>query len=372
MKHYNINLFIEKIPINLNNIYPSDLNIYMPNIELFNYYDEIKYINIVLCKTIQAYEFIEFIKKEHNYKYISYYTKFTTHIMKELKNINPIVKDPNLFIHMAGTSPYKNTASLMYTWIQNNGFLNIDPLIQLHITCYSVCYKILIKKLKEMYNIDMNSYKIINNIMQYKNLYLYTIKLEPELYKKLITTANVAINISRKEGYGHYINEMRYFNTFIITMDSPPMNELVKDNINGILLYNKDNYELKKFTETKYKFYDYYPNIEELKDKIIYCIKNKNKLDVNGISRNMYMEDKQYLYKSMNTIIKNLYVKQKITTRIIIGNNYGGIVTDMNTIKQHKDRYISRYSIPYIMPVERAINIDTKLDLMLAEKIISG
>jgi glycosyltransferase involved in cell wall biosynthesis len=135
-----------------------------------------------------------------------------------------------------------------------------------------------------------------DEIFTYKNLILYNTvikKLTDEQYEDLLINANVAICPSSKEGFGHYINEARFFETFIITMDYPPMNELVFDNKNGILLKEYKKYE--DYKVSNYQLFKVYPNRYELAEKIIYCIKNKNILhDKAKISRQLFNEDLEY------------------------------------------------------------------------------
>jgi glycosyltransferase involved in cell wall biosynthesis len=310
---YDINFFLEHIiPNNYTDIFPSILNIFMPNQELFITFNELSKINYILCKSKLALTYFKYIKKEKKYNYTCYYTKFTTNIPKEIKN-KTIIKNKNLFVHFAGKSSMKGTDSLVYCWMKNNGFLHIDPNIELHITCYRTCFKKMKKNLKEYHNFDF-FLKSENDLIKYKNLYLHVIPISDELYKKFLVEANVSICTSTQEGYGHYINEARYFETFILSLDHPPMNELVKNEKNGILIDKLDKEKKEWLQEyTSYPLYKVYPNIEQLKEKLIYCIKNKDNLHILGKNgKNMFLKDKRYFKKKMNVIINNvLSVKLK-------------------------------------------------------------
>lgn len=312
-KKYDINLFLERIhPKNYTTMFPSSLNLLMPNQELFISFQELENIHYVLCKSKIALSYFKHIKKEKNYNYICFYTKFTTKIPKELKN-RTIDKNKNLFVHLAGKSAMKNTEFLIHCWIKNDGFIDIDPNIELHITCYRSCFKKMIERLKEYHNFNFQL-KSQNDVIIYKNMHLHNSPAPKELYEKLLTTASVAVCISLQEGFGHYINEARYFETFIISLDAPPMNELVKDNKNGVLIHKLDKSHKEWIGQfTSYKLYKVYPDIDELKEKLIYCIKNKDDLHELGKNgRDMYFKDKKYFIKKMNKIInKNIYRKLK-------------------------------------------------------------
>ena len=308
LDYCDVNLFLEHLPIN-KLLYPCKINMFMPNHELFFHFDKLPYVHYILCKTKIALEMFKYIKKENNYKYICLYTKFTTFIPKELrmpKHINN--KDPNLFVHMAGKSRFKNTASLMYCWIKNDGFLNIDPDIKLVITCYNSCFKYTMNELKNWFKlpIHLNKDSHRNDILIYKNIKLYVDKAPSNEYTNLLINANVAICTSEREGFGHYINESRYYKTPVITINYAPMNELIENNVNGFLIMKFKTAQTKQSQYMSIKTYKVYPNVDELTEKIIYCIKNKNSLVELGInSRKKFFKDKKFFNNKIKKIINN-------------------------------------------------------------------
>ena len=155
------------------------------------------------------------------------------------------------------------------------------------------------------------------NTATYKNMTIYFKSITPfSVYIDIITKANVAICISNKEGYGHYINEARYMKKFIITLDYPPMNELVidKDNKNGSIGNLGNGIVLKKknkfinrtgyYKETNFNFSEAYPDSDELRDSIIWCIKHKYELRKWGKNgRKMFLDDKKYFEDKMEKFI---------------------------------------------------------------------
>ena len=346
--YYNVNLFIEILPFKCKIMFPAKTNLFMPNNELFidtnednkkygknytyNRYEELKNIDFILCKTELCHTFFNFIKNEkyrnNIYNYQTIYTKFTSSISKEIKEIvdrddyNDTVIDPNLFIHLAGKSGFKNTPDLVHCWIKNKGFLDIDSDIKLVITCYEDCSKWFNKILNRFFKYDFEKDPDVNmnrktNIATYKNMTIYFKPVTPiNNFIDIITKANVAICISNKEGYGHYINEARYMNKFIITLDYPPMNELVIDKNdkngtggiggNGIVLKKKNKFIKQTYKETKFNFIEAYPDSSELRDSIIWCIKHKNELRKWGVNgRKMFLDDKKQFENSMEKFIGN-------------------------------------------------------------------
>jgi len=177
--------------------------------------------------------------------------------------------------------------------------------------------------IKKMYHYDLlNTYKFetVQNkqssttILKYKNLYLYTDLTPSDIkYKEIIKNADVAICPSRKENYPHYINTARYFNIFVITMNTLPMNELItnRSSSSGYLL-EKSKLNRKIYKETKFNFYEIYPNIEELRDSIEWCLEHQTDIRKNSNNNNnnngrkMFLNDKKYFESSIEKIIDKL------------------------------------------------------------------
>jgi len=347
--YYDINLFIDRIvPLKFKTIFPSGVSIFLANMNTFqtqyyNHYKQLNSIDIVLCNTRLCYNFINLIKKEHNYNYKSYYTKFTTPIPHYLLNINSNTNtntntntNSNMsFIHIADNQKFKNTGLLIHCWLLNYKTIldtHKTRAPELHILCYGLCFTTLLLDIKKTYNYDLlTKYKFVKDIknsqqkqisLSYNNLYLY-LDLTPNdtNYKELIKHADVALCISKKENYPHYINSARYFNIFTLSLNHQPMNELIsktKDNSNsyGYLMY-KSKLKKQHYSETKMPFIDYTPDIIELKDGILWCIDNKesiNKYNNSNIGKKMFLEDKKYFENSIKTIFSKLnYSKHKKT-----------------------------------------------------------
>ena len=338
--YYDINLFIDRIgPLDFNSktIFPSRVNIFAPNINTFQNYKELKYIDIVLCNTKECYNFINFIRKEnvkkYNYRFKIYYTHFTTPIPNQLLQLSTIKKHdfenkPMTFIHTADNQKFKNTGSLIHCWLKYHSN-TIDS--ELHVLCHGLCMTTLLLDIKKMYHYDLlNTYTFetvkdkdsVNTILKYKNLYLYLdLSLHDIKYKELIKHADVALCPSRKENYPHYINTARYFNIFVITMNHSPMNELIMkhdnnhnhnhthtDTSSGYLL-QKSKVNKKLYKETNYRFDENYTNIEELRDSIVWCLEHQSdirKYNNTNNGRTLFDNDKTYFENSIEKIIKQI------------------------------------------------------------------
>jgi hypothetical protein len=333
--YYDINLFIDRIvPLEFKTIFPSGVSIFMANMNTFqtvsyNHYTQLKNIDSVFCNTKLCYNFINLIKKEHNYTYKAYYTKFTTPIPMQLfncrKSNSTMTKTkPMIFIHTSDNQIYKNTGSLIHCWLKynsnsNNNGNTLD--CELHVMCHGLCMTTLLLDIKKMYHYDLlNTYTFeknqdthsINTILNYKNLYLYLdLTSNDTIYKELINNADVAIYPSKKENYPHSLNTARFLNLFTITLNHQPMNELItstKTHSNGYLLYKS---KLKKthYPESKLPFIEYTPDIIDLKDSIVWCINNKkmiNKYNNSNSGRKMFLDDKKYFENNIKQIFNKL------------------------------------------------------------------
>ncbi len=140
-----------------------------------------------------------------------------------------INKNYNKFIHFAGKSPFKNTSVVLNTWIENNGFpdLNYPKLI---VTCKWDCYKKCSSDFKNFVEVSPGKFKhsYVQNIIWYK-------QLDEDKFLKYMSHGGFFLVPSICEGYGHYINEARSVGGTIITTNHAPMNELVNNN-NGFLV----------------------------------------------------------------------------------------------------------------------------------------
>ena len=304
------NLFLEVIHQRFIDAFPAKYQMIMPNYELFRFFDVLSQIDVVLNKIKISHKLFDFEKRIYGYTYNNIYTKFTTHILQSLRSASKtMVKDSNLFVHLAGKSPFKNTINVVKCWINNKGFLRDNPNVKLVVSCRKDCLnRRMRKELQPLsQSMDVNG----NKVYTWKNLTIYDGIIPDEEYHKLLLNASVAICPSEKEGYGHYINEARYFKTCVITVDHDPMNEHILDGVNGLLLKDKSRYKSVVYdndnTEETFTFTTAFPSINEMAQKIRYCIKNPDLVKKMGEkSYEMYRKDKEFLFVTITKLIKKL------------------------------------------------------------------
>ena len=282
----------------------------MINYELFLHdptdADFIKYFNYILCRTEIGYEWANKMKQKHNFKYELIYTKFTS--------LFPVINEDktyNMILHSAGEHHWKQTDIILKTWIK------YDDLPLIIITCTGQCYKnikelIHDKNIKNMYvydekteynklaEISMNS---IDTLIKDKstNIILCNKLLEYSNFIKLKNSIALHLCPSIIEGYGHYLNEARKIGAFVITVDYPPMNELITKDT-GVLI--KCNSYGKKRNETDLCFITEESLYETIKHTINLDIDIRKEMIKK--SNQKFIDDTTFFNKSMNDFFNKL------------------------------------------------------------------
>ena len=225
-------IFIENIPFIKNkldkNIIKEHKTIFIPNFErlnnkesnmLKNYninnniYELLESFNYVFCKNYFIYYSLKHIYNVKKLKFNLEYTGFTSIIM----DINKNVCEKNTIVHNRGTSPYKNTIDILKTW-----------------KLYSELPKLTFKYSKILFPEQKNVLE--ECIKENAKINVISEKLMDNEYKNFLEKYEIFLCPSFNEGFGHYINEARGMGKLIISIDAPPMNELIIDNYNGFLV----------------------------------------------------------------------------------------------------------------------------------------
>lgn len=211
----NINIHFEKIYENYLSL--GNKNYFVPNQEyLYETPDTLQNIDIFLCKTMYASQLFTYLKKKYNLKGKIEFVGHTSIINNKNSEIIQ-TKNKNLFLHLAGKSPFKNTDLLISVWKKIHKKYPKNTLI---ISCRGNCKRML-------FNNNCNECTEEKDGIIYK-----------EYYDNLdfIQNSICCICPSLVEGFGHYINEGRANGCAIITVDGQPMNELVVNGKNGLLV----------------------------------------------------------------------------------------------------------------------------------------
>jgi hypothetical protein len=246
----NIQIFIEHVFLeNPLETFPSNKSYIFVNQEYIQEWDldRIRDKTVIpLCKTHYG---LNSLKKLNinNVKYVGFGTESNDNDSDNHADTNKISKIPNLFIHIAGSSPLKGTQMLIDTWntkkikepliitINNNAGGNNK------ILAYWKSLHPKVKELPENIKVEFELFNKNNlQIPKFENIhnssiYLYNGILDYEIIKFLQQKATVHMCPSLLEGWGQYIDEGRRAKAIVLILDSPPVNELLNDS-SGILV----------------------------------------------------------------------------------------------------------------------------------------
>ena len=267
---------IEHITTNIN-----EYNlIFIPNQELVNNMDEQMLllpdkVRLVLCKSKYAKQIFE------NFRY-----KFKCSWDVSSFIFPPILttkfysypKDRNIFFHPAGKSYMKNTHTLINTWLQNPSW----PL--LIITCSDYCIKY---------------HNNVNNIKNSTNIKVYNFLSKKDFYT-LQKHCGYVIMPSSCEGFGHTAYEALENGNLLITTDIPPLNEMLNNGINCMMIKPHSNIYL----GTKYK--DNFKWIEDTSKNIglvgSYCVDVAIKDMEDVVNKAISLSDTDYNKIRLNAV----------------------------------------------------------------------
>lgn len=197
-----VNLILETLNFNSYNIKKlknyAKLNYLIPNQEWFfkEWIPDLQFIDKVLCKTKDAVNI--FSSLGCNCEYISFTSD--DRYMKTEKCLE--------FFHGAGQSNTKGTDSIVNTW-----------------NCMSKKPKLTVCKYNRIYP---QSYGIT----------FFNNRIDDIVFKEMQNKYVFHLCPSSCEGFGHYINEAKSCGNIVLTLDAPPMNELVTNEFGVLAKYD--------------------------------------------------------------------------------------------------------------------------------------
>ena len=270
-----------------------------------------------------------FTKDDTPLKYKIINTKFKSPIKCTSKNKKNYDNTNLKFVHFGGKSPFKNTALVVKTFIDNPSLGNIDIICQSGKNAY--CYdNVLSSKLLT----DNEKDKLLKN--EYSNIkYIKTRVEDVDIY---YNDPYVHICPSIAEGYGHYINDARQCGQIIITTDRHPMIDLVKDNESGIIINTlKTNEYIGFWGEKKCTF-----TPDSLRDGII-RLKNKTNTELESMSLKsieMANEDNRYFDSKWTEFLNKLMNNETIPDMLDINISSEDNITYRQKYLKYKQKYL--------------------------------
>jgi hypothetical protein len=304
-KKVDINLFIEHpigIIYGIETLFPADKHWLMVNHEMLTITRFLRKIDKFICKTNYSKKLMTNLLKNKKYTGEIIYTKHTS------SDIEPGKKDWNLFVHFAGKSHLKQTEKVLKAWIDNKGFSEFGS-PKLVITCRRGCLNDRINYMLEDF-VQCGNKKVHKD---YPNIQVYSMIPNDE-YLKLQRKAGVYICTSLTEGYGHYLNEGRSAGSVIITVDGPPMNELVTSE-NGILIEPRKKVPISKLIGSQMReglAFEIGSNQVAEAVKKYYSLSHDEKVEKGRKSREMYLDDTSYLTITFKSLMnKNVKLEEQ-------------------------------------------------------------
>ena len=258
-------------------------------------------------------------------------------------NIDSIVKIPNLFIHIVGSSPLKGTRLLIETWINKK---IKEPLI---ITANNKAggntnlfkfWKSLKPKIKELPEHVLNKWVVWSDFMKLQNtntksvsnlplfesigtssVYFCNTLLDYNVIQFLQSVADVHMCPSLIEGWGQYIDEGRRSKAVVLTLNAPPMNELIENNFSGILVNASRGPSMKQLLP--HGWTQYFTKDKEY-NKFLYKTYKTSQTDLyNGITKILKMSQEQKRKLGNNAFKQSQLDYEKFSKKFIeiINNN---------------------------------------------------
>jgi glycosyltransferase involved in cell wall biosynthesis len=265
---------------------------------------------IPLCKTQEAFKTLYKLGITN-----AIYVGFGNN--NQFKYINKIDKLNNLFIHIVGSSPMKGTKTLINTWIYKK--INYPLIItgnnksggNTNLFNYWKSLKPKLKDLPDSILDKWEEWKQLTNandnakLPKFENIdsiYFCNTVLDYNVIQFLQVIGEIHMCPSLIEGWGQYIDEGRRSKSVVVTLNAPPMNELIKNGKTGILVkaskgpsmrqllpYGWIQYFTKNKTYNKFLYSTYKTTVNDLYNSINSIIKmspeQKRKLGINAFTQ---------------------------------------------------------------------------------------
>lgn len=337
-KKVNIQIFIEHIilehPLKT---FPADKSYIFVNQEYIQDWDIDRMLDktvIPLCKT---HESVKTLRKLEitSAKYVGFGNN------RKFIYSDSITKLPQLFIHIVGASPMKGTKTLIDTWIQKK---IKHPLV---ITANNKSsgntnlfnyWKSLQPKVKQLPDSILHKWeewkKITNSngasLPQFESLdscevYFCNTIVDYSVIQFLQSVADVHMCPSLIEGWGQYIDEGRRTKSVVLTLDAPPMNELISDrpeSVSGVLVKAYKGPNMRQLLPFGWKQY-FTKNIDY--NTFLYSTYKTTPNDLyNGISKILKMTPEQKRQLGNNAFKqsqKDYEIFTKLFTKVILDSH---------------------------------------------------
>ncbi len=237
-----VNLFLEHVDAQAA-IANAKYNWLMVNQEFVDAPDKLAKIDVVLVKTLLAAKLMQSYRDRYHLQFKIFYTKFTSIVSSE----DSVKKNYRLALHAAGKSPFKNTWTVLTSWL--NAYKNYIGVGEFYPKLVVLCRDYTADSHAGCFSDTAES--LMPKIRQDPQINFYSGFVDSSKLKVWQDTAGYYIVPSQVEGYGHYINEGRAKGAVLISTNAAPMNELVINNVSGILASITHSWEINGYTHAR-------------------------------------------------------------------------------------------------------------------------
>lgn len=227
----------------------------IPNIEIVrkDEMDKHRYFHKILCNNYLCQKIFNSCNI-HNTEYISYGI-IDNVIMQKEKNKDKIIK----FLLLGGMNAFLRKQILEVCEAFTMAY---DKCQDISLTC----------TIQKISNSEINDYKKIGKFMNHEGIKIIQSHLQYSEILELYYSHDIVIQVSKHEGLGLGFYEAISTGTPVITLNTPPHNEVIIDNVNGWIIpsyYKKMTENPKSYIESSYF------DPKDLCDKMIQLANNR-------------------------------------------------------------------------------------------------
>lgn len=357
-KKVTVNVFIQNIPLAPDDAgYPAEHNWWVPNQEFIEQWDVDALrsrINKILCKSLYTFRLFERAIEKNKWQVSPVLTKFTS---QDYGMSEEVIEIGSKFaVHMAGSSFLKGTLQLLKVWTKYFTDAKIELLV---VRRRALPYGN--EDLDYWKTLDVQPISTFRGVPmhgeKYANIVLVS-RLEDNDKQQLFSEADMFINPSIAEGFGHIINEGRSMGKPVVTIDAPPMNAMVTPDSGfliapGIIKSNKELMPWKKYLGFEVPII--YPDELSMKKVLQKAINTPKETlqEMGKKARDAYLKDKSFFETVLCKMVADVTVEEKATQNTIF-----------RPIEQLVSEVIGKYHIKNIYDIACS-------DMTWKEKVLS-
>lgn len=180
-------------------------------------------------------------------------------------------------LHVRGTSAQKHTTTVIATWLRNIEFPRLD----------------VIASFNEHFSVPVP-------LSAAPNLAVHLRTLPESELRILQKRARIHLCPSVAEGFGHVLNEARATGAVLITVDAPPMNELVEGDVTGILIPARQE-NIRPFRRSQ----AFPTSIDDLENAVrrALALSHDERASMGQRARAAYERDRQQFHRNIATLL---------------------------------------------------------------------